>query len=124
MSVVSLEKRLRKVEAARGRAGADAFFLVWTMAGEDQAQAVADLGHAVRSDNLAVGRWPYTDEAPPRPRWVTVREMSDRELDALIAAVLRTLDHEAPEIAAEFRSRRCTLSDDALGNIAFGGLRA
>lgn len=109
MTARGIETRLRKLEAARPNR--DAFFLIWDRE-DGGAPAVMAPGSTARQ------RWPFDDE-PPAPRWVTVEDVSDRELQALIEALRQSIgvtgtDQSVPH-AGDLKYR----TDNELARMAF-----
>ena len=90
MTIVSLERRLRKIEATRGRGGC-AMFAAWGRTAEEAGQALADAKtrSAVQpSDDAMPFVW-SRPEPPPRSRWISFvgkreAEIGDRELEIMV----------------------------------------
>ena len=107
MTVISLSRRLRRIEAQR-RLGDDAEmgFFVWGRTRSDIDASVASLD--VPPIRMARILWPFAED-PPASRWSSVDGLSDRELEAIIAGCDLGEARRPARHAAE-------MSDTALGN--------
>ena len=93
MTITSLERRLRKIEASRGRDGC-AMFAAWGRTADEARKALDDAraaGFVRPGDETGSFVWPHPEPAP-RSRWISFgvkgeRDLGDRELELMVEAM-------------------------------------
>lgn len=110
MSVISIERRLRKLEARHGWKDGPWFFL-WVRSQADAQRLFDALPGPKPTRNVVVVLWPH-DEEPPQPRWATARSLSDREFDAIAGQICGHSDELLS--GADRDPRAAAMTDDQL----------
>jgi hypothetical protein len=82
------ETRLKRLERNIPAGGADVF-VAWGTDEEQASRALAEAcerGEVCKGDLVICAVWPHADDLPPA-RWVTFRQLSDREEEAILSTL-------------------------------------
>jgi hypothetical protein len=110
------ETRLVRLERTI-RPGAAGVFVAWGRNEEEASGAFAEAcarGEVRKGDLTSCAVWPHADDLPPS-RWLTFRQLSDREEEAILATLKRRIDfREEPRGPCRPDSELLQMSSDEL----------